>query len=274
MMKNAGLSAAEAFVLMSLPRYDARQALKLGFTGLLAQGILRIEQEERPGFIRTRHISHLHVVANPPEKLPSIAASLVRITQSAAPGGLMSDIVAQAGREYGRSFAGFVRNLVGPALVARGLAELRKSRLLGLVPLTRFHQTPVGEEEKARLQSLLQEARAIPQHLDSDPARVAALVAALGGAIFLVEGLRPHYAALERALRPADRGGGDGDAGSGGSEYPSGDHVGGLSDFGSIDFGAFDAGAFDSFDSGFSDAGGDSGGGDGGGGDGGGSSGC
>jgi hypothetical protein len=288
MMKNAGLSAAEAFVLMSLPRYDARQAVKLGFMGLLAQGILRIEQEERPGFFRTRSISHLRVVANPPKELPPVAASLVKITQIAAPGGLMADIVGQTGYEYGRSFAGFVRNLVGPALVARGLAERRVSRLLGLVPLTRFHRTPAGEAENTRLQDLLQEARAIPQYLDSDPARVAELVGALGGAIFLVEGLRPHYAALERALRPAD-GGGDGAAGSWGNEYPSGDHAdgenrdgdhfGGLSDFGSfdfgsVDFGAFDAGAFDSFDSGFSDAGGDGGGGDGGGGDGGGSSGC
>ena len=291
MMNNVGLSAAEAFVLLSLPRYDARQALKFGFMGLLAQGILRIEQEERSGFFRTRRIAHLHVAANPPDNLPPIAASLVRITQAAASEGLMSDVVKQAGSEYGNGFTGFVRDLVVPALMARDLAEPREARVLGLFRVTRFHRTPAGEGEKARLQDLLVEAKTIPQHLDGDPARVAALVAALGGAILLVDGLRPHYAALERALRRSDDGGG-GDGGAAGDwdsrdsdkDHPDatqsdGGHFAGQIgfggdfgnvDFGSIDFSAFDAGAFDSFDAGFSDAGGDGGGGDGGG-DGGGS---
>ena len=35
-----GLSAAEAYVLISLPRFDARKALKLGLMGLLAQRVL------------------------------------------------------------------------------------------------------------------------------------------------------------------------------------------------------------------------------------------
>jgi hypothetical protein len=85
MEKNAGLCAAEAFVLLSLPRYDVRQALKLGFMGLLAQGVLQIEQEDRPGLIRTRHIAHLRVAANLSEALPPITGSLVRITSAAAP---------------------------------------------------------------------------------------------------------------------------------------------------------------------------------------------
>jgi hypothetical protein len=273
MEKNAGLCAAEAFVLLSLPRYDVRQALKLGFMGLLAQGVLQIEQEDRPGLIRTRHIAHLRVAANLSEALPPITGSLVRITRAAAPDGLMRDVVKEAGHEYGRTLTGFIQNLVGPALIARGLAEMRQSRLLGLFPVTRFHRTPAGEEEKARLDGLLSEARAIPQKLESDPANVTATVAALGGAILLVEGLRPHYAAIDRALRPPSDSGGYVDAGG----WDSGDHStglfdsGGLFDFGGIDFSAFDAGAFDSFDAGFSDAGGDGGGGDGGDG---GSSGC
>ena len=51
-MAETGLSAPEAFVLSSLPHYDIRQTLKLGFMGLLAQGILRSEEETRPGVLR------------------------------------------------------------------------------------------------------------------------------------------------------------------------------------------------------------------------------
>jgi hypothetical protein len=175
--------------------------------------------------------------------------------------------------------------------VARGLAEQRKTRLLGFIPVTRYYRTPTGEAEKARLDDAIRDARQIPRYLDSDPAQAAALVAAAGAAILLVDELRPHYDALARVLRPPPDGGNDGAGYTTGFDGPNDTtrHDGGISDsvsfgdsanfdfanfdFGSIDFGSIDFGAFDAgaFDAGFSDAGGD--GGDGGGGDGG-SSGC
>jgi hypothetical protein len=269
MEKNARLSAPEAFVLMSLPKFDVRKALKLGFMGLLAQGVLRIEQEDRPGLIRTRHIAHLHVAPNPHGKLSPIASSLVELVRATEPDGLMKDVVKQSMRVYGKTLLGFVQNHVAPALIGRGLAEMRKSRLLGVLPLTRYYRTPAGDAEKSRLEGLMRDARSIPSYLDRDPAQAAALIAGLGGAIILVEELRPHYQAIASAMR--ERGNGvDG----GGFIYDGGDafgdggagtiHDGGFFDFSGVDFSAFDAGAFDSFDAGFSDAGGDGGGGDGG----------
>ena len=44
MVTNERLSAPEAFVLMSLPKFDVRRTLKLGFMGLLAQGLLRLDR--------------------------------------------------------------------------------------------------------------------------------------------------------------------------------------------------------------------------------------
>ena len=129
---------------------------------------------------------------------------------------------------------------------------------------TNLALTAAGEAEKARLKGLMQEVRAVPSLVDSDPAKAASLIAMLGGAFLLVEELKPHYPALEKALRQSD-------GSSGGDFYyfPNSD-VGGSSpgdtcfDFGHLDFSCFDSGAFDSFDAGFSDAGGDGGGGDGG----------
>ncbi|HTZ38406.1 MAG TPA: hypothetical protein VMB84_20440 [Stellaceae bacterium] len=285
---NAGLSAAEAFILMSLPKFDARQALKLGFLGLLAQGLLRLESEERRGLIRTRRIVHLYAAPPVPEVVPGIAGALLTVVRAAEPDGLMKDVVKQSVREYGAHFIGFAQRQVLPALVARGLAEERRSRLLGLVPRSRHFRTPAGDREKLRLEQAMREARAIPRLIDGDPGQAVALVAALGGAILLVDELRPHYAALGQALRERGAAGGDGGGIDGGtlSFDPSvrngglvdpGGELGSIDlgsiDFGSIDFGAFDGGMFDSFDAGFADAGGDGGGGDGGGGDGG-SSGC
>lgn len=262
------LSAPEALVLLSLPRYDGRQALKLGFMGLVAQGVLRLDTEDRPGLLRTRRIPHLTVAPGLPANLPPIAASLVGVVRAAAPGGLMKDVVKQSMREYGKQLAGFVQNHVRPMLVGRGLAEIRQSRLLGIIPLARYFRTPAGEAEKIRIEGAVRNAKTIPQLLKNDPAQAAVLVAAAGAAILLVEELRPHYDALSRALRGSDGGGfysaDGGGFGDGGSGF-AGLDFGGL-DFGGVDFSCFDSGAFASFDAGFSDAGG--------GGDGGGSAGC
>jgi hypothetical protein len=165
-------------------------------------------------------------------------------------------VLKQAMRAYRRTLVGFVFDGIGPALVARGLAETRHRRLLGLIPSDSLHLTPAGEAEKTRVQDAMHEARAIPQYLDRDPAQAAALAAAAGGAILLVEELRQHYPQLARAFEEPDTG-----------PTPfltftdSGD--GGAFHFGCIDFGSIDFGCFDSFDSGF-DAASDGGGGDGG----------
>jgi hypothetical protein len=262
------LSAPEAYLLRSLPRYDPRYALKIGFMGLMAQGVLRLETEDRRGLLRTRHIPHLRVVDNGPTDLPPIAAALVKVVHAAAPAGLVSNVLNRARAEYGTGLRRFVRDWVAPALVARGLAGPYRRRLLGLVPYDTFARTPEGDAEKARLDRLIEDARRIPQYLDRAPDRVPELIAALGTALVLVDELRPHYQALSRAMR--ERGTGDSMPFDGISGAP-GDVPTGLFDLGNIDFGSFDTGALASLDAGFS---GDGGGGDGGGGDGGGGSSC
>jgi hypothetical protein len=257
MAEPIGLSAAEAFVLLSLPRFNAREALKYGLMGLLAQGILRSEEEIRPGLVRTRRILHLRVAPDLPPDLPPLTQSLVGVVAAAQPrDGVIGDVLKQAMRAYRRTLVGFVLDHLGPGLVAQGLAEMGHRRLLGLIPLDSFNRTPAGEAEKIRVQNALHEARAIPQYLDRDPAQAAALAAAAGGAILLVEELRPHYAQLAKAFEEP---GGDSspfplvtDSGSDGGFH-----------FGCIDFGSIDFGCFDSFDAGF-DGASDGGGGDGG----------
>jgi hypothetical protein len=274
MQKNAGLNAPEAFILLSLPRGDSRKALKLGFMGLLAQGVLRAEDETRAGIFRTRHVMHLRVAPNLPNDLPPLTVSLVKIVRAAAPrDGVMAEIVKQSMREYGNNLLGFINQLVCPALARCGFAERRKVRFLGLIPTHRYERTPTGDIEKARLETAMQEARSIPKYLDSDPAEVAALVAAVGGAIFIIDELQPHYQGIAKAMRSqgdgGDGGGGGGDSYFGGDAGGSGSGDGFASDgfnpggfdaggfnFDGIDFGSFD---FGSFDSGFDGGGGDGG---------------
>src|SRR5262249_19189050 len=124
MAEDGPLSAPEALVLMSLPRFTAHKALKVGLLELLARGLLRIEQRERPGLLRTRHTVHIFIApgASPPRS--RVAASLLRVVRAvAANDGAMADLVKESVREYGSGFYGFVNRCVSPVLVARGLAE-------------------------------------------------------------------------------------------------------------------------------------------------------
>jgi hypothetical protein len=255
MAESGGLTASEAFALISLPRLDIRKAVKLGFMGLLAQGVLRSDEETRRGLIRNKRVVHLRVAPNPPSDLPPLAASLVAIVRAAEPrDGQMSEIVKQARQAYGQGLIKFLLDHVGPALAERGLAELRRVRLLGILPTSRFERTAAGDLEKTRIENALHEAKAIPQYLDRDPAQAAALAVAAGGAILLVEELRPHYQQLARAFQDRD---------SGSSMMFFDPNAGGGADSGAFDFGSIDFGCFDSFDSGFdaaSDGGGDPGG--------------
>jgi len=64
--------------------------------GLLARGLLRMESEERAGFVRTRRIVHLRVAPDAPVALPPAVASLIGVVCAAEPGGLTKDVVKQS----------------------------------------------------------------------------------------------------------------------------------------------------------------------------------
>ena len=263
------LSPAEALVLLDPRKGQSRAALKLTLTGLLMQGVLRLEESEEKGlFGRTKKVTRLRVSPDAPA-VPPPAASVVEVVRAAeAKGGKLDELALQARKAYGTDLSGFQKSHVVPALVARGLVEERRERMLGLIPVRRLYHTAAGEAEKSRLETLIAEARNIPDYLSRDLGRAAAVAAALGGALLLVDELRPFYGRISEALRGADPNAfGDYDFWS--RDVPS------LSS-GSFDLASFDPAALDgldtslaaldtsfdaSFDSGSSDGGGDSGGG-------------
>lgn len=251
MAENILLSAPEAHVLLSLPRFDGPYAVKVGLIELLARGVLVASEELKPTILGRKRFLCLRVAGNAPASLPPPAASLVAVVRAAEHAGAsITDIHREASKSYKSRFVHFVLDHVGPSLVERGLAEARSKRLLGMLPVTRFERTAAGEAERARLEAAMREARAIPQCLDRDLAQAAALAAAAGSALLMVDALRPHYRRLAEAMR--DRGADLGytpgvvDAGSGGADF-------GSFDFGGCDFGSFDGfdSCFDAFDAGF-----------------------
>lgn len=277
----AALSPAESLFLLKPNRTPAREMVKVTLLSLLAQGIVRLEEQVTKRFIGTRKTVYVRLAQRPVPALPAHAASLLdQVRAAQADTGSMPDVVKRARQAYGSSLNGFNRDFIIPQLRSRDLIEERR-----VLFLRRYKRTPAGDAEESRIAADIARARRIPELLRSNPAEVAALVLAVGVTILLVNELRPYYRQISEVMRPRGTGADYSDSSGGDASLPlwnssgpgtahPGDAMQGLdaASFGSLDLGAFDAGAFDALDAGMAsfDAGFDASVGDGGGGDGGG----
>jgi hypothetical protein len=280
------LSPAESLFLLKPNRTPARETVKVTLLSLLAQGLVRLDEQVTKRFIGTRKTVYVRPTRRPEPALPAHAVSLLdQVRAAQAETGSMSDVVKRARRAYGSSLNGFNRDFIIPQLMTRGLMEARR-----VLFLRHYKRTPAGDAEESRIAADIARARSIPELLRSNPAEAAAIVLAVGGTILLVSELRPFYRQISEAMRPpgggadyADSSGGDASLPFWNSSDPEAEHPGGAApgldaaSLDGLDLSAFDAGAFDaldagmaSFDAGFDASVGDGGGGGDGGGDGGG----
>jgi hypothetical protein len=283
----AALSPAESLFLLKPNRTPARETVKVTLLSLIAQGLVRLEEQVTKRFLGTRKTIFVRPTAAKVPALPAHAASLLAQVRAAQAGaGSMDELVKLARQAYGTNLGRFNRDFIVPGLVTRGLLERRR-----VLFVPHYKRTQAGDAEEGRIAADIARARTIPDLIRSNPAEAAAIVLAVGGTILLVGELRPYYRQISEAMRPPPGADGSDSGGDGSPAFwdssnpehsgplPSHDPVQGLdaASFGNLDLGSFDAGAFDaldagmaSFDAGFDASVGDGGGGDGGGGDGGG----
>ncbi len=196
------LSPAEALVLLDPNAAQGVQAAKVTFLGLLAQGVLRLEQARSRVF---GSYTQVKVAREPQATPPHVEAVLQAVRYSRA--GTINDIAKRLAKATER-FRGFVPDLVRPQLVQRGLLEERRHQeqrkalfvFRRTVTVSTFHPTEAGAREQARLRALLDEAPAIRTALDENPARAAAMAASLGVLLVLVPSLLPVLGQLAGAM--------------------------------------------------------------------------
>jgi hypothetical protein len=251
-MTDAPLTPAEAFVLLEPDKSSPAEAFKIAFLTFIAQGVIKISMAERRSKIRRREIlvPVATVVRDPPATfLAADIVSVVRDAEAFKTGATLATIGSIAPVMY------LKREMILPALVARGLAVPKTDTILGLPVRKRHAHTPRGLEEKRRIETLLARARCLPSLIETDPDEAKAVVLAAGPLLLLVPELKGIYrrlAAFDSA--PADRPDSpDFGAFNGDDSGSSGDQPG-MFDFANFDVGALDMdfGAFDaSFDSSF-----------------------
>ena len=251
------LSPAEALFLLRPNLTNGLRTIRVTLLSLLARGILRVEEQEETGLFRTKKVPHVRIASERTPTLPPHVTAVVDIVRAAqADGGKMRDLVKRAEKEFKTGCHLYNYNFLAPALVERGLIEVRKWWFSHT-----YHATPAGEQERQRIKTDIANARGLPKLLKSDPAQAVALALALGGTLLLADDLRKHYKQFADAMHSYGFDGGpiaDIDSNSFDASQ-----LGGSVDVGSFDLGSFDACAFNaldgcmaSFDTGFSEGGG------------------
>jgi hypothetical protein len=157
------LTPAEALALLDPQQPQNRLALKLTLKDLVARRVLRVEQRPRAG---GKTETYLFAGPAPAANLPphaQVVHDLIAQTRAMEGGVATMTYVAKTARtRFGPDLSGFGKNYVLPALVARGLLEVRQEKVLWLFPVTRIRHTPAGEQAKRELEATLERARALP----------------------------------------------------------------------------------------------------------------
>jgi hypothetical protein len=266
------LSPAESLVLLKPNGTPAREAVKVTLLSLLAQGLLRIEEETEQRFLWSRKVACVRPTGRTRGSLAPHAASLMQVVQDAQRHrGVMKHLVDRAREAYGTRLETFNSLFIIPALIGRGLLEEGRTLLF----FRKWNLTAAGAAEQKRIEHDIERARTIPALLHSNPAEAAAIALAVGGTLLLIEELRPYFRQLSEAMRTQSSGpdgydgGGSSSDGSGSDDshrhpddrqnHDAGSPADNMSlhdagtgnlDLGSLELGAFDADAFATLDAG------------------------
>jgi hypothetical protein len=253
MAEIAPLSPAEATVLLAPNLLQGAAAFRATLLFLLTAGVLRIEEIEAAGLVRSKKVAHVRIVAEPKDP-PAEMAAVLDVVRAAQPdGGKVTDVVKHARKTFSANCAQFSVRFIIPALIARGLLIKKKLWFSHY-----FSLTPEGEAAQARIKSDLSKADDVARLLKSDPAQAAAIANTLGTTILLSDKLTKQFKPLADAMRALDSGGADTpimtDFGAHGAFAGSFDFASiGHCHLGSLSAGAVDAlhSGIGSFDAGF-----------------------
>jgi hypothetical protein len=103
-------------------------------------------------------------------------------------------------KSFGPGFARYVHDVLAPPLIARGLLEVRRSRILGFIPFTRYRPTADTDALRASLRRLKAALDDLPSLIRKDPEQALQLVRSAGALLILSTRAKRQIPRLRKLL--------------------------------------------------------------------------
>jgi hypothetical protein len=197
------LTPVEVMVLYRPDGTEGRRAVEVALTLLFARNVLEVERPESAR--RSWRPARVRVAADPDESaLPEYLAAVARaLRNQRKPDASMlpAEMWSRLQQAFGLGFGGYVREHIWPALIARGLASERETRVLGVFARRVRELTASGQSLQAQVQLELSPARELPRLMKKSPDYAADLILRLGPLALLLPETRPYARTLSELAR-------------------------------------------------------------------------
>jgi hypothetical protein len=197
------LSPAEAVFLLAPRAETAVKCLEAGLLALLGTG--RIYVEESGSFKEpSLCLEEIPSAADPalPRHLVALEEVLVKYNGRSRLG--RTEVLHALQRGFGHGYGRYLHDEVAPGLLERQLLERTDSKLLGLIPRTRYQRTALGEALAEPMERLMGDLERFPVLVRADPDAALKLARSAGVLLLMSPKARRQIPAVRRLLE--DRG--------------------------------------------------------------------
>jgi hypothetical protein len=193
------LSPAEAVFLLAPRSETAVKCLEAGLLGLLGTGRIYVEEAERSKE-PSLWLEEIPSAADPalPQHLAALEEVLVKYNGRTCLA--KNEVLHALQKGFGYGYGKYLHDEVAPGLVERQLLERTDSRLLGLIPRTRYKRTALGEALAAPMERLMGDLERFPALVRSDPDAALKLARSAGVLLLMSPKARRQIPAVRRLL--------------------------------------------------------------------------
>lgn len=193
------LSPAEAVFLLAPQSGTAVKCLEAGLLGLLGTGRIYVEDtgsSKEPSL-------WLREGSSPAD--PTIPRHVAALEEALATYNGRSrlartEVLHALQRRFGHGYGKYLHDEVAPALVGRRLLERTDSKLLGLIPRTRYQRTALGDALAGPMERLVEDLDQFPALVRTDPDAALKLARSAGVLLLMSTKARRQIPTLRKLL--------------------------------------------------------------------------
>jgi hypothetical protein len=197
------LSPAEAVFLLAPRAGTAAKCVEAGLLGLIGTGRIYVEESgssKKPSL----WLQEMPGAADPALPRHLVALEEVLVKYNGRSRLARNEVLHALQKAFGHGYGKYLHDEIAPGLVERQLLERTDSKLLGLIPRTRYQRTARGEALAEPMERLMGDLERFPALVRTDPDAALKLARSAGVLLLMSPKARRQIPALRRLLE--DRG--------------------------------------------------------------------